>query len=171
MVNQAKNSEENTSETNSVMLRDVLTEDVKVFFEHQLDPQANQMAAFTSKDPMDWNAFTRKWIKILTDDNNIKRTILFEGMVVGHVVKYDMFGQPEITYWIGKTYWGKGIATQALSLFLTELDLRPLHARAAKDNIASLRVLEKCGFQIVGEDKGFSNARDKEVEEYLLKLD
>lgn len=53
---------------------------------------------------------------------------------------------------------------------VTEDDLRPLYARAVKDNIASIRVLEKCGFVLSGEDKGFSNARSKEVEEFILKL-
>jgi RimJ/RimL family protein N-acetyltransferase len=79
-------------------------------------------------------------------------------------------GQPEVTYWIGKEYWGNGVATRALSAFLESARVRPLHARAAKDNVASLRVLEKCGFVITGEDKGFSNARGEEVEEFILTL-
>jgi RimJ/RimL family protein N-acetyltransferase len=62
------------------------------------------------------------------------------------------------------------IATKALSEFLRLLKTRPLYARVAKDNIASIRVLEKCGFTISGEDKGFSNARGEEVEEYILEL-
>ncbi len=81
------------------------------------------------------------------------------------------FGKPEVSYWIGKPYWGKGVATRALSAFLFHVKVRPLYARVAKDNIASLRVLEKCGFARIGEDKGFANARGEEVEEFILRLD
>jgi RimJ/RimL family protein N-acetyltransferase len=87
------------------------------------------------------------------------------------VLSYEEDGKPEVSYWIGKEYWGRGIATWALADFLVHINRkRPIYARAAKDNLASLRVLEKCGFKIIGEDKGFANARNGEVEEYLLEL-
>jgi RimJ/RimL family protein N-acetyltransferase len=47
---------------------------------------------------------------------------------------------------------------------------RPIYARVAKDNVASLRVLEKCGFTITGQAKGFANARGEEIEEWILEL-
>jgi RimJ/RimL family protein N-acetyltransferase len=81
---------------------------------------------------------------------------------------HSWFGEPEISYWLGKDYWGKGVATAALSAFLDHVEMRPLYARVAKDNLASQRVLEKCGFTVDGEDKGFSNARGVEVEEVIL---
>jgi RimJ/RimL family protein N-acetyltransferase len=58
-----------------------------------------------------------------------------------------------------------------LSAFLEYIKIRPLYARAAKDNLPSIRVLEKCGFKIISEDKGFSNARGKVVEEFILSLE
>ena len=75
-----------------------------------------------------------------------------------------------MSYWIGREFWGKGIATKALAVFLSAVKARPLYARAAKDNIASLRVLEKCGFAITGYERGFANARGEEVEEVVLEL-
>jgi RimJ/RimL family protein N-acetyltransferase len=90
--------------------------------------------------------------------------------VAGHVVKFERFDQPEITYWIGREHWGKGLASAALREFLRLVQVRPLYARVAKDNIASIRVLEKCGFTYCGEDKCFSNARGVEVEEHILVL-
>jgi RimJ/RimL family protein N-acetyltransferase len=156
--------------TSGVVLRDVTEGDLPIFFEHQQDPDANHMAAFTAKDPADRDAFTAHWTKILGDDTITVKTILLDGRVVGHVLSFERFGKPEVSYWLGKEYWGKGIATQALSQFLGHVTVRPLYARAAKDNIASIRVLEKCGFTIYGEDKGFSNARGEKVEEYILKL-
>jgi RimJ/RimL family protein N-acetyltransferase len=110
------------------------------------------------------------WARILGDEANINRTILYNGQVAGHVASFEQFGEREVTYWIGKAYWGRGIATDALAELLEEVKIRPVYARAVKDNIASLRVLEKCGFAIVGEDKGFANARGEEVEEYILLL-
>ena len=46
-----------------------------------------------------------------------------------------------------------------------------MYARVAKDNLGSQRVLQKCGFVIIGEDKGFANARAQEIEELLLVLE
>ncbi|CAN5853035.1 GNAT family N-acetyltransferase [soil metagenome] len=155
---------------NDIILRNVTEDDLPLFFEHQLDPDANHMAAFTRKDPTDRATFMAHWAKILGDDTLINKTILCNGQVVGHVFRYEEDGRAEISYWIGKFYWGHGIATQALLAFLEEVKDRPLYARAVKDNFASLRVLEKCGFTIIDEGKGFANARGAEVEEFLLAL-
>lgn len=157
-------------QASDVGLREVIDSDLPIFFEQQQDEDANHMAAFTIRDPTDKDAFTAHWDKILSDDTITLRTILVGGQVVGHIGGHSSFGDPEVSYWIGKEYWGRGIATLALAAMLREHAVRPLHARVAKDNAASLRVLEKCGFTISGEAKGFSNARNAEVEEYLLKI-
>lgn len=154
----------------NIMLRNVIEDDLPIFFKHQQDHEANHMAAFTSKDPSDWDGFTTHWNKILTDKEIIKQTIIVEKNVVGHISRFEQFGEPEVSYWIGKEYWGKGIATKALREFLKHITIRPLYARAVKDNVGSLKVLEKCGFMITGEDSGFSNARGEDVEEFILTL-
>jgi RimJ/RimL family protein N-acetyltransferase len=156
--------------TGDVLLRDVTADDFPIFFEQQMDPDANYMAAFTAKDPTDREAYLARWTRNLRDELNVWRTILYDGQVAGSVLCYEESGRREVTYWLGKPYWGKGIATRALAAFLGHVKARPLYARAAKDNVGSLRVLEKCGFTIVGEDKGFANARGAEVEEFLLIL-
>ena len=156
--------------TSDLLLRDVIEDDLPIFFEQQLDPDANYMAAFISRNPADRDAFTAHWNKILGDATTTNKTILFAGQVVGHIASFELLGRPEVTYWIGKEYWGQGIATRALAELLSQVKERPVYARAAKDNTASLRVLEKCGFEIVGQDKGFARARGKEVEEYILEL-
>src|SRR5262245_52494060 len=152
-------------------LRNVLEADLPIFFTYQLDPEANVMAAFTTKDPTNQEAFMTHWHRILADPTSIIRTIVVDGQVAGSVSSYQDAGHSEVTYWLGKSYWGQGLATRALTEFLAHVNpTRPIYARAAKDNIGSLRVLEKCGFRIIGEDKGFANARGKEVEEFLLQL-
>jgi RimJ/RimL family protein N-acetyltransferase len=157
--------------TSDVLLREVIEADLPIFFEQQLDADANYMAAFTAKDPTDRAAFMAHWARILSDETNTNRTILHVGQVAGSVLCYEEeVGRPEVSYWLGKSYWGKGIATSALRAFLLQVTVRPMYARAAKDNLASLRVLEKSGFTIVGEGKGFANARGKEIEEFLLQL-
>lgn len=153
-----------------IMLREVEHGDLPIFFAQQLDPEANYIAAFTAKNPADEAAFMTHWARIMADEGIIIRTILFMGQVAGFVLTHDWFGEPEVSYWLGKEFWGQGIATRALSAFLQEVNTRPLTARAAKDNIGSVRVLQKCGFQITGEDKGFANARGREVEEYIFTL-
>jgi len=154
----------------NLVLRNVIEDDLPIFFKHQQDSEANQMAAFTSKDPNDWDGFIEHWNKILTTRNIINQTIIVKNIVVGHIAHFKQFGEPEVTYWIGKEYWGRGIATNALREFLKQVTIRPLYARAAKDNAGSLKVLKKCGFTISGEDIGYSNARGKDVEEFVLTL-
>src|SRR5262249_39895215 len=155
----------------NVVLREVQAEDLPLFFEHQQDPEANYMAAFTAQDPTDWRAFMAHWSRILGDPTTTNRTILIKGQVAGSVSSYEeTAGHPEVTYWLGKPYWGQGIATAALRALLAQVTARPMYARVAKDNRASLRVLEKCGFTIIDEDKGLANARGQEIEEWLLQL-
>ncbi len=154
-----------------VKLRDAIESDLPIFFEQQLNPTANHMAAFTSKDPADRAAFDKQWGKMLEDEDLTVKTVLFDGQVAGHIVQYLHDGNSEIGYWFGKAFWGQGIATEALQLFLAQVEERPIGARAAKDNAASIRVLEKCGFVVVGENKGFANARGAETEEFIFKLE
>jgi RimJ/RimL family protein N-acetyltransferase len=158
--------------TDDLYLRDVVEDDLPWFFDFQLDRDANYMAAFISRDPTDREAFTAHWKKILADPTTINRTIVCDGQVVGSVSSYVQSGKPEVTYWIGKAHWGRGIATRALAAFLVEANAtRPIYARVARDNLGSRRVLEKCGFRIIGEMKGFANARGEEIEELHMELD
>jgi RimJ/RimL family protein N-acetyltransferase len=159
------------SDQPAICLRDVTDDDLPIFFDHQLDLEANHMAAFTGGDPHDRAAFDRHWARIRADATITIKTILCNGEVAGHVAKFKRDGEPEITYWLGKQHWGKGIATAALREFLKHIKPRPIYARAAKDNVGSLRVLEKCGFKICGQDKGFANARGQEIDEFILKLE
>ena len=155
----------------NIELREVAPADLPLFFENQRDPEAVWMAAFTAKDPNDRKAFDTHWARILADDTVMNRTILFEGQVVGSVSSYVLEHEPEVSYWIGREFWGNGIATAALAEFLTIQTARPIYARVAEGNPGSLRVLEKCGFQIIGMDRGYANGRGKEIEELILKKD
>jgi RimJ/RimL family protein N-acetyltransferase len=132
-----------------VVLRDVIESDLPALYEHQLDPESIRMAAFKSRD---WDAFRTHWAAILADATSTKRTVVVDGEVAGHFVCWASGGEHEVGYWIGRTYWGRGIATRGLSRFLGLLPVRPLSAHVAKHNAASIRVLEKCGFARVGED-------------------
>lgn len=152
--------------TNDVRLRDVIQDDLPIFFEQQRDPEANAMAAFPARDQ---EAFYAHWQKIMRDDTVLLKTILFDGQIAGNMVSFEMLGEREVGYWVGKEFWGKGIATQALSQFLEIDQVRPLYAHVAKHNIGSLRVLDKCGFKITSEDK-YSNPAGEEVQEFVLKL-
>jgi RimJ/RimL family protein N-acetyltransferase len=166
------NQEASPPSSSEVKLRDLEEGDLPIFFEQQLDPDAIYMAAFTHKDPADRAAFDAHWARIRANDKITTKAILVDGSVAGSVACYvdEEFGNPEVTYWIGKEYWGKGVATRALSEFVKQIEVRPLYGRAARDNAASIRVMEKCGFRLVGYDKGFANARGAEIEEAILEL-
>lgn len=155
-----------------ILLRDVTDDDFVIFFEQQQDPAANWMAAFTAKDPTDWAAFAAKWAKIRGDGTATAKTIVCGQRVAGTVSSFiaPWSGQHEVTYWVGRDHWGRGVATRALAAFVDGLTERPLYARAAADNMASIRVLEKCGFVRIGRDRGFANARGAEIDEAVLEL-
>jgi RimJ/RimL family protein N-acetyltransferase len=106
----------------------------------------------------------------MVDDSVVIKTILFNGDIAGNIVCFEQLGEREVGYWLGKEYWGKGVASQALRQFLDVIKTRPLYAHVAKHNIASKRVLEKCGFKIAAEDKFFSKIFGKDIEEYILIL-
>jgi RimJ/RimL family protein N-acetyltransferase len=153
------------------MLRDATDADLPIFFEHQLDADANQMAAFAAENPSDRAAFNAHWARIRADADIITKTIIFEGKVVGYVASFVMFHQLQVAYWIGKAFWGKGIAFRALTAFLEVQTTRPLYGRAAKDNLGSIRVLEKCGFVLSDTERAFANARGEEIDEVILVLE
>ncbi|WP_328870470.1 GNAT family N-acetyltransferase [Streptomyces sp. NBC_00287] len=154
-----------------IALREVHDSDLPVFFRQMNDPEALHMAAFTAKDPADRDAFDAHWKRIRSSAGVLNRTVLADGDVVGHAAVYGEPGEREVTYWIDRAYWGRGIATAALRALLTEVPERPLHARAAADNAGSVRVLEKCGFRVGGHDRGFANARGEEIDELVLTLE
>jgi RimJ/RimL family protein N-acetyltransferase len=164
-----------------VRLRDVIEADLMVFYEHQRDPEAVAMAAFPARD---WDAFEAHWRKILADEEVAARTVLAGGVVAGNVASFVQCGQREVGYWIGRAFWGRGVATRALASFLRIDERRPLTAHVARHNVASRRVLEKCGFTVRGEavasaaaeDCGAAGSREEPVSaapvrELILRLD
>jgi len=99
------------------------------------------------------------------------RVIDVDGAIAGTIASFRIDNQPEVTYWVDRTRWGKGIASAALQILLAETAERPLYARAASDNVGSLRVLEKAGFRRVGVNRDFAPGRGEEIEETILRLD
>ena len=152
-------------------LREMRVEDLDVLFEQWADPAAAHMAAFTAPDHMDRDAFKRRWSRIRADETTINRAIVVDGEVAGSIGSWGDPGEREVTYWVGRSYWGRGIATWALDAFLTVDTSRPLRARVAHDNVASRRVLEKCGFRVIATERGFAEARSSEIEEDVLRLE
>jgi RimJ/RimL family protein N-acetyltransferase len=152
-------------------LREVRDEDLPLLFEQWADPVAAQMAAFTAPDHMDRDAFERRWSRLRADETVLTRVIVADDEVAGTIGSWGEPGEREVTYWIGRSYWGKGIATAALTAFLAVERSRPLNARVASDNVASRRVLEKCGFHVVATERNVAEARSAEIEELVLRLD
>jgi RimJ/RimL family protein N-acetyltransferase len=151
-------------------LRPVEPGDLDATFEQSRDPESVHMAAFTTDDPNDRNAFDAHTARVLSSPETNLRVITCDARLVGTIGSYVSEGVTEVTYWIDRTYWGQGIATQALSLFLEQISVRPIRARAASDNAGSLRVLQKVGFRPVGTEMSFAPGRGAEVEETILEL-
>jgi RimJ/RimL family protein N-acetyltransferase len=149
-----------------IRLRDVEADDLPLFFEHQRDPVAVAMVAFRSRDRA---AFDQHWAKLLADETKLKKTIVvapnafgavLAESVVGNIGSWTSEGKREVGYWIDRAFWGRGVATEALSAFLRLEQTRPLYAGVAKHNVASIRVLQKCGFTLSRSVEEESNDAD-----------
>ncbi|TMK76907.1 MAG: GNAT family N-acetyltransferase [Actinobacteria bacterium] len=123
-------------------LREVIDEDLPIFFEHQRDPESNAMAAFPARDR---EAFDAHW------------------------ASWEQEGERPVGYWIDRAHWGRGIASRALPAFLRIVTARPLVAHVAKHNVASRRVLEKSGFVVVEESK--ADFEGTEIDDLTMRLD
>ena len=154
--------------TAEVALRAVIDSDLPVFFEHQRDPQSVAMAAFPSRER---EAHMAHWRKIMAEPSNTTRTILCDGQVAGNILSWDAADGREVGYWLGREFWGRGIATRALELLLEELRMRPLYAHVVRHNAASRRVLEKCGFVVVGAAGALPEPGAEPIAELILRLD
>lgn len=133
-----------------VALRITIPDDLPILFRNQADPEASEMAAFPSRD---WEAFIAHQAKIDADETVLSRTIVVDGEVAGGVGSWEAEGERNVGYWIGREFWGRGIATAALQSFLQLEVTRPLTAYVAAHNLGSRRVLEKCGFVVVREQQ------------------
>jgi RimJ/RimL family protein N-acetyltransferase len=108
------------------VLREVRDEDLAVLFEQWADPAAAHMAAFTAPDHMDRDAFERRWARLRADETVVARVIVVDGEVAGSIGSWCDPDERAVTYWIGRSYWGKGIGTGALNAFSTVDRSRPL---------------------------------------------
>jgi len=147
-----------------IHLRDVIETDLPIFFEHQREPAANQMADFPARSH---EAFVAHWQKIQGDPTMILKAIIVNDHVAGSIGCWKMDNQHHVCYWIGMAYWGKGIVTAALGEFVKVVSERPLYARVAKHNLASIRVLEKCGFAACDE---VTDRTREAVDDLLMQL-
>jgi RimJ/RimL family protein N-acetyltransferase len=154
----------------TVALRPVRGSDLDALFRQMCDPESVRMAAFTPEDPDDRQRFDAHMVQVLRSPENTLLAVTCGGDLVGSMGSYVVDGQTEITYWIDRAAWGRGIATRALALFVEMVRTRPLYARAASDNAGSLRVLAKTGFRIIGTEVSFARARGAEIEETILRL-
>ena len=153
-----------------VKLYQTIEDDLNVFFEFQIDSEAIYMAAFTPVNPFDKIAYIDKYLRLLSDPTIHMCTIKVDKLIVGSISKFDLHGDNEITYWIDKSFWGKGIATVALREFLKVELSRPIYGRTAFDNLGSQKVLLSNGFEKIRTDKGFAYGRGEEIEEFIYML-
>lgn len=148
------------------VLRDVVDDDIPVFFEQQNDPEAIEMAAFP---PREWEPFRAHWDRIRQDETCVTKTIVSEGVVAGNILSWPRDDGRFVGYWLGREFWGKGLATRALAELVQELE-RPLYAEVSTTNFGSIRVLEKCGFVEVGKTVERHEALGGDIELLVMKL-
>ena len=155
----------------NVSLRLIEDRDLDTIYQHVTDPVSVRMAAFTAEDQTDHGAFLERMSRVRANTSATNRVIDVDGAIAGTIASFRIDDRLEVTYWVDRSLWGKGVASAALQMLLAETAERPVFARAASDNVGSLRVLEKAGFRRIGVDRGFAHGRDEEIEETILRLD
>jgi RimJ/RimL family protein N-acetyltransferase len=153
-----------------IILRDVRDSDLPVFWAHMSDERAQHVAGVTRGYHYDRAAFDVHWDKVRSDPAVIVRTVLADGEVAGHAAVFGPPGEREVSYWVDRAWWGRGVGTAALAALLGLERTRPLHAHAVADNAGSIRVLQKCGFAVTGRGRIFAQARGEEIDEVALTL-
>jgi hypothetical protein len=142
------------------MSADVNADDLPVFFRAPAEPGGEPEAAFQPRkgglhgpheDP--------------ADETNITKPILFNGEAA--TSSACAVRRTRVGYWIAD-FWGQGIATQALGSFGRNPVASAL--RRCCNNLGSRRVLEKCGFTVLGEDRFSYGTPEEEFEEFTLIL-
>jgi len=149
-----------------VELREIVEGDLPTLYEHQRQPVANAMAGFPARDR---SGFMEHWERVLTNESGVVRAILCDGRLVGNIVGFEQGGERQVGYWVGQRFWGRGIATRALQLFLELVKERPLYAYVARQNLGSIRVLEKCGFRPVQLPDASDGGEEAEVAELKFR--
>jgi RimJ/RimL family protein N-acetyltransferase len=153
-----------------IELRDLDDDDLDAIFEMMRDRTAVEMAAFTAADPDDRDAFDA-WIARERTASEVATYVVTEnGGFAGTAALFSVEGDREVTYWIARHAWGRGVATEALRILISREAERPLFARVAAHNAASLAVLTKVGFTEVSRDIDFAAGVGREVEEIVLVL-
>ena len=158
------------TEKGTVVVRPSTPANAPDLFRVESDPEARHMAAFGGEDSTSQAVFQARWERMLSDQKVLARTVLWNGQIVGSVLQFELFQKPSVAYWIDRGFWGRGIATRALTALLRETPVRPIYARVAKDNLASRKVLENCGFHVCGEETGFARYRGVEIVELVYQL-
>jgi RimJ/RimL family protein N-acetyltransferase len=154
-----------------IAIRPVEDADLDALFDQMRDPDSVRMAAFTPDDPDDRSAFDAHMARVRSSPGITHCAVTCDGQLVGSIAAFVVEGETEVTYWIDRAAWGRGIASKALELLMGLVPVRPLHARAASDNAGSLRVLEKAGFTVVGTENSFAPGRNSNIEETILRRD
>jgi len=130
------------------------------------------MAAFTRADPADRAAFDAHYERVRSDPNNTNLAIEEDGVLAGLIASFTVEGDRELTYWIDPARWGRGIASEAVRIFIRQRETgRPLFARAAAHNIGSNKVLLRNGFVNIGEDTSWAAGVGEDVVEHIYRLD
>jgi RimJ/RimL family protein N-acetyltransferase len=131
--------------SDDVRLRDVEEADLEVFLEYEHDPEAVQRSKFP---PRERENFLTHWAtKVLGDPTVFVQTVTVDGDPAGNVVAWWEQDRRFVGYWFGRRYWGRGVGTKALTLFLQREKVRPLFADPFAGNTGSVRLLERCGFR------------------------
>jgi len=153
-----------------IELRDLDDDDLDAIFEMMRDPQAVEMAAFTASDPDDRAVFD-EWIARERDAPGVAFFVVTEnGGFAGTTAAFTIDGDREVSVWLARHAWGRGVATAALRLLVSHQAERPLYARAAAHNAGSIAVLTKTGFTEVSRNVDFAPGLGRDTEEIVFAL-
>jgi ribosomal-protein-alanine N-acetyltransferase len=165
-----------TVETNRLLLRPYQDEDLDPLYEIQRDSKAMQYTIYVEdrqEAEKRFKAFAAlldrigyaPWTVVLKQD---ERIIGWGGL---NIDPFDSGWGTEVAYFFHPDYWNRGFATELVMASLregfTHLNLDMIGAFARRENRASIRVLEKCGFKYTGYVEKLNRNRYEVYRTYL----
>ncbi len=153
-----------------VDLRAVEDDDLDAIFEMMRDRDAAKMVAFGAEDPDDRDAFD-EWMSRRRASDEVDLLVVTEdGGFAGTAASFAVGADREVSFWVARHAWGRGVATEALRLLVAREPERPLFGRVAAHNAGAIAVFERNGFTELSRAPMHAPALGREVDEIVYVL-
>lgn len=151
-------------------LRDFDDDDHDAVFAMMRDREALELVAFTADHPDDPDEFDAWLHRRRAHPDVTLFTVTEDGGYAGTAALFRTEADREVTIWLARHAWGRGIGTATLEILVSREPERPLYARAAAHNAAAVAILRRVGFAEVSRAVSFAPGLGRDAEQVVFAL-